>query len=320
MMTRNFTGFLSRGMAVYCKLYNKGLGYIVSVDDQCNKNDCQSIGGVAASGGGNVMIVYVDGSMSDYPECLLRTGVQIAIYEGAKPANEEYLSQLISNAELRKRQTEEAEKKAAAQFAADVSAIEADPQYKHLMPVREAKGSECAHVAKNIRRALKKANIKVDCVRSERSSVYVYWTNGPTEAEMKTLIGVFKEGYYNAYEDYHGSSSTPFTTVFGGVDYLHYRRDVNEALEEPVSAHSQSVESSDEVISERNDNFAYSVGEHTKTHKPLYIVSFLTRVERETYLTAKSLAESFKGYYSRYVNGFIFPDEESAKTFMATSN
>ncbi len=173
-------------------------------------------------------------------------------------------------------------------------------------------------MAKNIRRVLKQSNIKVDGVRSERSSVYVYWTNGPTEAEMKALIGAFKEGYYNAQEDYHGSSSTPFTTVFGGVDYLFYRRDVNKALEETVSAASKSVESSEEVTSVRNEHFVYSVGEHTKTHKPLFIVSFLSRVERETWLSAKSLAESFKGYYSRYVNGFIFPDEESAKTFMAT--
>ncbi len=108
MMARNFTGMVSRGLAVYCNLYNKGLGYIVSVDEQCNKNDCHSIGGVAASGGGNVMIVYVDGSMSDYPECLLRSGVQIAIYEGAEPADEEKLNNLIANAELRKRQIQEA--------------------------------------------------------------------------------------------------------------------------------------------------------------------------------------------------------------------
>ncbi|WP_281188841.1 LPD29 domain-containing protein [Vibrio harveyi] len=358
MQSRNFTGSIKRGMAVYASLYNRGIGWVVSVDADCNKGDTSQIGGIAATGGGNVQIVYKAGELSDYPECLLRGGVQIGMCPTVPSATDEELNQYIQNAELVKRQTIEAEQKEKAAFDAKVAELEVSPAYAHLTPLCGSKGNEAAHVARNIRAELKKAGIKGVSVRSERSTIRIYWTDGAPERELKELFGKFKHGYFDGMEDIYVSNASPFSVVFGGVDYIFYNRDYSDAViadllktlaerfGQPVLTvvdymnnrlrdtvyETEFYEAKKELDCRKvltspeekgsvsathcNEQFLYKIGEHTKTHKTLHIVKLLNRVERETWVSFNNIAQSFKGYYSRYVGGFIFPTEANAKSFM----
>lgn len=362
MQSRNFTGTIQRGQAVYSSLYNTGLGYVVSVDENCNQGDCQTLGGgIGGSGGGSVHIVYVKGSLSDYPECLLRSGVQIGMLPEEENADDETLERLIENAHLVRRQADEKEAKRKEAFQAEVEALKADPELKHLIPVALAKGSEEAHVAKNMRVELKKAGIKGVKVRKDNNTVLLEWTDGAPESVINAIAIKYKSGHFNSYEDYYEHSDSPFTTVFGGAQYVRCHRSysdetVERVLKQAAAKYSQSPISLEsykrgglnsvdydrefyDVIhaldlrpveepkpskpaaqtapaTESCDCFFYKQGEHTKTHATLHIVELTENLERERFVCLKQLAKSFKGYYSRFVSGFIFQTEADAKAFM----
>lgn len=358
MKSRKFDKAITRGQAVYSNLYNYGLGYVVSVDDNCNKGDTRDLSGVGATGGGHVEIVFKSGTHTSYPECLLRSGLQWWIVEDEAAADDKTIDQLIENASLIKRQKEEAKARKEKAFDDAVAEVAADSQYKHLKRQSDFTGSNHAEVAKNIRAALKHAGIKGVRVKSEWGVCRLYWTDGATEDAIKTIVGGFKAGSFNGMEDIYESHATPFNTVFGGVDYLFYEREysdevIAQCLAEAAKRHGMtpitveaykqgalisvnydmdfyktlkaydghakketSAKPEQPKALECNGDFQYCIEEHTKTHEPLHVVKLTQRVDREEFSAFRNLAKQFKGYYSRFVSGFIFQSETDAKQFM----
>lgn len=82
-------------------------------------------------------------------------------------------------------------------------------------------------VGKNLRILLKTKfpGVKFS-IRKEGYDCYrIRWTGGPTEEEVNPWVNLFKTGRFDGYTDYHYSEDTPFTDLFGGVDYIFTYRD-----------------------------------------------------------------------------------------------
>ncbi|MBF4438107.1 hypothetical protein ERJ77_27210, partial [Vibrio anguillarum] len=84
-MIKNFDGEIFVGQWIYQSLYNKGLGVIYSIDENVNKGDIvKDVGyAVIAFNGGNVNVVFLNGSLSTHSESLLRKGVQYGLVDKA---------------------------------------------------------------------------------------------------------------------------------------------------------------------------------------------------------------------------------------------
>ena len=135
-----------------------------------------------------------------------------------------------------KKAKEEAEAKAFAK-AED----EARRTYSDLYEQKPDKGyADAAFVAKNIRKGLaaKFPGQKFSVRKDGYDSIRVSWTDGPTEAEVEAVAGLFREDSkrdpYN--DDLWDYSDTAFTTVFGGVRYMWINREISEERVAPLAA------------------------------------------------------------------------------------
>ncbi len=228
LATRNYQGEIKRGMWVEMSLYNKGLGVITNTYN-LNADDCQSLGAIGGTGGGEVDIVFVNGGSSTrYPECLLRDAVQCGIVEGREPASEEKIAELIANNEAHvaaENAKEEAKQRA---FAEAADAARNNPENAHLAQIGDA--AEAKEVAKNLRKHLKKhyPSIKFSVRCQSLNTIAIHWEDGATEKEINELIGEFKCGRFDAYTDYHYTESSAFGSVFGSVQYLFTSRSFSD--------------------------------------------------------------------------------------------
>lgn len=138
----------------------------------------------------------------------------------------------------------EAEKKRKAE---EWSAKKAEVRQKYSGEFEELTdryGSE-THVAKNIRKDLAKhfPGQKFSVRKNSYSHIDVTWADGPTEAEVKEMIG--KHRYSRRRDDWNDdiieSVDTAFTAVFGGVDYLWTNRTVSAARVEAIEREILSI-------------------------------------------------------------------------------
>jgi hypothetical protein len=85
--------------------------------------------------------------------------------------------------------------------------------------------------ARNIRTMLKAAfpGVKFS-VTSDYSSVRVRWTDGPTDAQVKDTIGRFDIGRADYQTDYFYTTTSAWSDLFGGVQYLFTNRDESPEL------------------------------------------------------------------------------------------
>lgn len=65
---------------------------------------------------------------------------------------------------------------------------------------------------------------------------------------------------------------------------------------------------------------AVEVTKHTKTNEDLFVVKLSRKVENEVYKDIKKLADDNSGFWSRFVNGFIFKSAEEAEAFRTKVN
>lgn len=99
---------------------------------------------------------------------------------------------------------------------------------------------DAAFVAKNIRRGLANRfpGQKFSVRKADYSTIYVSWTDGPTEDEVDEIVGLFREDCeldrWN--DDIWNYSDSAFTTVFGGVRYLRLDRELSDAVTDPIVA------------------------------------------------------------------------------------
>lgn len=97
--------------------------------------------------------------------------------------------------------------------------------------------------AKLIRKALKEAfpGIKFSVKSSSYSggaSVSVRWTDGPNEAQVKAVAGIFRGSYFDGMLDYQGSVHHMMggKPVRFGADYVNLSRDFSDAAIERAIA------------------------------------------------------------------------------------
>lgn len=91
-------------------------------------------------------------------------------------------------------------------------------------------GSDRKAAAANIRKLLKQFKGVKFSVTSDRNSVYVRWTDGPTEKTVEDLVSRFKEGYFDGSDDCYKYSISPWNKCFGGVRYVFANRERSDEL------------------------------------------------------------------------------------------
>lgn len=135
---------------------------------------------------------------------------------------------------------QKAQKEAEAQAFAKAME-EARLTYSDLYEQKPGNGFvDAAFVAKNIRKGLaaKFPGQKFSVRKDGYDSIRVSWTDGPTEAEVEAVAGLFEEhserDRYN--DDLWDYSDTAFTAVFGGVRYLWINREISDERVAPLEA------------------------------------------------------------------------------------
>jgi hypothetical protein len=163
------------------------------------------------------------------PECILR-GVQWYIGEEIASLGEIELA--ILEAEVKKHNDGVQAKKESDERAQTRASLSA--KYPHLIPIAKApKTSSHALGAKNIKIELAKKfpGIKFSAKSESYSggdSIHVSWENGPTEDQVKPVIGGYQEGHFNGMEDiYEEDYSNIWPDVFGGAKYVSANRHID---------------------------------------------------------------------------------------------
>lgn len=91
-------------------------------------------------------------------------------------------------------------------------------------------------VGRNIRTELKRnfPGVKFSVKKGGYDSYNVEWTDGPTDEAVSDIVCKYKTGRFDAYQDYHYSEGSPFTDLFGGVDYVSTQREISKEAVEKV--------------------------------------------------------------------------------------
>ena len=91
-------------------------------------------------------------------------------------------------------------------------------------------GSDRKAAAANIRKLLKQFKGVKFSVTSDRNSVYVRWTDGPTEKSVDEIVSKFKEGYFDGSDDCYKYTTSPWNHCFGAVRYAFPSRECSDEL------------------------------------------------------------------------------------------
>lgn len=211
------------GQRIHCTLYGGKDGTVVKIHGEQNPGTVRNIfGGAGVTGGRAEMeVVYDNGTRSQVPESLLRGSVQWKIYP--EVVGPDKVAAAIAHAATCEghRKVEAAER--ARQFEEDkASLIAANP---HLKP-----GAE--HVAANIRIELKRAypGVKFSVRSSRSSSIHIRWEDGPTQHEVDAVVDKFSNGRFDGMTDCYEHRRSPWTAVFGGVNYVCTSREISDQL------------------------------------------------------------------------------------------
>jgi len=237
---------LKIGTRIYTNLYGRGVGTIYKIHGEQSPSTVRQIyGGVMASGGSAEFdIVFDCGARTEkLPECILH-GVQWRILD--ETVSQKEIDKALAKAKVCAE--EKAREKAAAkqQFQAAIQELKTNPSYKHLNRTSKDE-SDSKTAVKNIRIELKKAfsGIKFS-VRSDYNSVRINWEDGPTEDKVSAITRKYKAGSFNGMEDMYVRSQSPWTEVFGGIDYISTNRAysdhlINKAIEKVFAEYPENL-------------------------------------------------------------------------------
>lgn len=182
-----------------------------------------------ASRGVRVAVTLEDGRHMDHLDAYSfsdRPGSRFAI--NAKIHGAPYLAELSAARAARVASAEAAKTSKEQHHAAELVRLAAE--FPHL----QRKGQNDrggVFAARNIRTMLKGAfpGVKFS-VTSDYNSVRVRWTDGPTDAQVTATIGRFDIGRADYSTDYFYTTSTAFSDLFGGVQFLFTNRDESPEL------------------------------------------------------------------------------------------
>lgn len=220
---------LEIGRRVHCILYGGNTGTVYNIDGDLAPETIRTFGrGVGVMGGNaRIDIVWDDGRKAiGLSEALVCGSVQWRILDDVK--DQDYIRLALDYAEVNSQLLKLKEEVAKAKFDAEVSALkDAHPE---LEPVEGSKYYGGTHAARNIRKELKAAFKGVKFrVTSDYSCVNVYWDSkadgAPTLEEIEAVISKYDVGRSHPMEDYHDTVKTPWSVVFGGVEFLFIQHD-----------------------------------------------------------------------------------------------
>jgi hypothetical protein len=203
-------------------LYGGKNGVVSEVKGQSSAGTVKSLlGGLCMTGGSATYdVIWDDGSENTMvPECIIR-GVQWRILDGFVDADGIAAARAFAKQESKRRS--EAETARAAAFSAEVQRLRIDPAYAHLSQDKVDRSSSKLAAA-NIRADLKKhlPDVKFSVRSHSHSSIEIRFHEGATTRDaVKAIVGKYTTGYYDSLSDCHLASSSPFNTVYGGVEHV----------------------------------------------------------------------------------------------------
>ena len=216
------------GTRVHCILPHAGEGIVTAITGQQDPASCNVQAGYIHHGGrAHFDVVFLNGSRSPAcPESIVR-GVQWRILPGI--ADAEQIAAALANVACVNAMRADAAQRAKAAFAAAVDAIRARPELAKLEQGDDTSSGKLA--AKNIRAQLRTAfpGVKFSVRVRHYAAVGVSWTDGPTRAAVEAITKNYEAGSFNGSEDIYENSRSPWTSVYGGVDYLTLSRDHSPA-------------------------------------------------------------------------------------------
>ncbi len=227
------------GQHVYSCLHGGRKGVVHAIHGEQRPETVRSVGGIIAIGGeADFDIVFSSGTESKrLPECILY-GVQWKIH--SEIASAEEIARMLDFARSETARKEAEAQKKTDEFHAAVLALRAEPQHAYLQqtgPDYSSSGSKLAAV--NLRRQLKMAypGTKFSVTMHGYDSVSIVWTDGPTNAQIREIAGMYQAGSFDGMNDIYEYSRSPWTTVFGGSKYVsHTRKHSVGALTAAVTA------------------------------------------------------------------------------------
>lgn len=217
------------GQIVSTELYGLGRGVVCSINgEQSQYGQDKNVNGVIRQGGGNAKfdIAFFNGERSRFiPECILRSA-QWSIHE--EVATVDAVKMAIEYTDVITEKKAEEEKLEKERFSKEKERVKNLPEYKLLQTDDlGAKG-----VAINIRKELKVTHpkVKFSVRKRDYDCVYIGWTDGPTEKQVRTITSKYKCGSFDAMQDMYEYNSSPFNEVFGGIKYVFTDRKESDEL------------------------------------------------------------------------------------------
>lgn len=201
---------VERGRRVYCSLYGGRYGTIVAVHAHENRFDA----------------IFDDGRRAPRIHIDILHGPQWNMVDQLD--DEARVQEAEAIAVRAEQERIEAAARAADAFQAEVAALRANAEWKHL-----TKATDPDHQLgiRNVRLELKHRWKGVTfSVRNKRGyGVQVRWTDGPTERQVMDALDPFRDRSFNASEDLYDYFRTPWHDVFGSCDF-NVGREASEAL------------------------------------------------------------------------------------------
>lgn len=113
-------------------------------------------------------------------------------------------------------------------YAAEKAALPA--KYPHLKPITERynKAQAKANLVGQLANAFPR--VKFSVKNSHGYTYNIAWTNGPTLDEMKNVLNLFKDSYFDGMTDSTVHYKNAFADVFGSFDYLFTHRDPSDEI------------------------------------------------------------------------------------------
>lgn len=226
-MSQTMKRALVPGQVVYSILYNRGRGVIVSIQGEQKPASVGSLSGVVSYGGNATFnIAFENGDITrGLPESILY-GRQWQIFDEIKSPAE--TAEILKNAEEEEQRRRQESEEEARQFKAECERLKSAPEYSQLS--QEKKGA--VQVTGNLHRELKAAfpGVKFSVRKRGYDSVSVNWTDGPTEEQVKSITGKYRDSYFDGMQDMSVSCSSPFNEIYGGVGYVFVDREYSDSM------------------------------------------------------------------------------------------
>jgi hypothetical protein len=220
------------GQKIYSILYGGRYGVVYAIHGEQRPSGIVSYGGNATFD-----IVFKNGTETKMlPESILH-GVQWQIFDEVVSADEIKQMRELAASEIVRKAAEAKEK--FQKFSAAVEALRANPAYGALQQTGQGKSIYCTKLAAiNIRRQLKAEfpGVKFSVRTNDCEAVRVVWMDGPTGAEVRSIVQKYQRGYFDGMNDIYEYTSSPWTAVFGSAKY------VNEQRQHSVEALTKAVE------------------------------------------------------------------------------